>query len=436
MADRLDRRDVLRGIGAAGAASMIGLAGCLGDDDDDDDDPLAGELADDISAEGEVDIGIVMGVTGGLTDLGPPIRAGAEAAIEQVNEGDHDWEVNTRFEDTETMPQPGVSGAQAVVDAGFPMILGALASDVSLPIAEDVTLEEGVIQMSPASTAVDFSLLDEGIDETLTWRTTPSDAFQGPVAAEIAAEDIGADSVSTIARDDAYGRGLAGAFADSFADDFGGTVEAELEIDPQQDSFTAQLQQALDPDPDLLYIVAFPEEGEVLFRDFYEEFPDQSDLPILVPDGLQDASLPDDAGQDVATFSNVTGTGPGISDDVASGLETYQERVDDGIFVREGYDAGAVLTLAGVGADGSDDPGDLGAAIQAVTAGDGEEITAENLAEGVELLVDGEDIVYNGVSRPIEFDENGDVDTPVYEYFEWGQEDGEPVLETIRVITG
>lgn len=422
-------------MGVASAASVVALAGCIEtDDDDDDDDDVEGELADTISEEGEVDIGIVMGVTGGLEDLGPPIRAGAEAAIEQVNEADVGWEVNTRFEDTETLPEPGVAGAQAVVDAGFPMIIGALASDVSLPIAEDVTLEEGIIQMSPASTAVDFSLMDEDIDQTLTWRTTPSDAFQGPVAAEIAAEDIGADSVSTIARDDAYGRGLANAFADAFADDFGGTVHEEIEIDPEQDTFTAQLQQALDPDPDLLYIVAFPEEGEVLFRDFYEEFPDHSDLPILVPDGLQDASLPDDSGQDVATFANVSGTGPGISDDVASGLETYQERVDDGIFVREGYDAGAVLTLAGVGADGSDDPEDIEDAIRAVTSGDGEEITADNLAEGIELLVDGEEIVYNGVSRAIEFDENGDVQTPVYEYFEWGEADGEPVLETIRVI--
>jgi len=418
MVGRLGRRDVLKGIGAAGAASVVGLAGCV-----------------DTGGAGEIDLGLLMGVTGQLEDLGPPIRAGSEAAVEQINEGDTDWEVNTRFEDTGTNSEQGVDGAQAIVDAGFPMFVGALASTVSIPVAENVTLEEGVVQISPASTAVEYSTLDEDLDSTLTWRTTPSDAFQGGVAASIARDRIGAESVSTIARDDAYGRGLTGEFAAAFSDD-GGTVHEELTIDPANDTFTAQLQTALDPDPDMLYIVAFPEEGQNLLRDFYEEF-DQSDLPLMVPDGLQEVTLPADSGQDVETFSNVTGTGPGISDDVASGLDSYQERVDsDFVFVREAYDAAAVLCLARVAAD-SEDPNDIQAEIRSVTSGEGETVSADNLVEGLEMAADGDDIVYNGVSRPLEFDENGDVATPVYEYFGWTTNDeGDPALETLDVITG
>lgn len=416
MVDKTRRRDVLKAMGAAGT---VAVAGCLGGSD-----------------EETIQLGLLMGVTGQLEQLGPPIRDGAQAAATQIDEGDNSWSVDTQFEDTETNSQTGIEGAQALVDAGYPMFVGALASDVSLPVARDVTLEEGVVQMSPASTAVEYSTLDSDIDQTLTWRTTPSDAFQGPVAAQIARNRIEANSVSTLARDDPYGRGLSEAFVNAFEEN-GGTVEEELLIDPSNSSFTSQLETALAPNPDMLYIVAFPEEGQNIFRDFYQEF-NQPDLPILVPDGLQDGALPVDSGQDVETFSNVTGTGPGISDDIASGLETYQGRVDqDFVFVREAYDAAAILSLA-YAAAGSDDPGDIQAEIRNVTNPDGgDEVTADNLAEGVERVSNGDAVTYSGVSRPIEFDENGDVATPVYEYFGWGTNDeGEPVVETIETIVG
>ena len=422
MTERIERRDLLRGIGAAGAAGMLGLAGCVGGDG---------------SSGGEIQLGLLMGVTGGLSTLGPPIRSGAEGAVEQINNGDTDWTVETRFEDTETAPGPGEDGAQAIADAGFPMFVGALASGVSIPVANNVTLEQGLIQMSPASTAVEYETLDEGLDGTFTWRTAPSDAFQGQVAAEIALNRIGADSVSTVARDDAYGRGLSREFSDAFSEG-GGTVEQELTIDPSNDSFTSQLQTALDPGPDMLYVVAFTEEGQSLMRDFYQDF-DQPDLPIVVSDGLQAASLPADSGQDVETFSNVTGTGPGISDDVATGLDAYLDQVGedtDGIFVRESYDAAAVLSLARVAA-GSDESSDIGDAIRQVSSGDGMDVSAANLVEGINAAASGDDIVYSGVSRPLEFNENGSVATPVYEYYEWGtDENGEATLQTIDVISG
>ena len=419
MTERIERRDVLRGIGAAGVAGVAGLAGCLG------------------GGGNSIQLGLVMGVTGGLEELGPPIRSGAEGAAEQIDEGDTDWSVDTRFEDTETDPETGQDRAQAVVDAGYPMFVGALASSVSISVANNVTLEEGVVQMSPASTAVDYETLDESADQTLTWRTTPSDAFQGQVAAEIARNDIGAESVSTIGRDDEYGRGLTGEFATAFSE-AGGTVEEELLIDPSNNSFTTQLDTALNPDPDMLYIVAFTDEGQNLMRDFYQGF-DRPDLPIVVSDGLQSAELPTNSGVDVETFSNVTGTGPGISDDVASGLDAYFQQVGedtDGIFVRESYDAAAVLSLARVAAD-SDDPADISAAIPDVTSGDGMDVDASNLVEGINAAADGDDIVYSGVSRPLEFDNDGSVATPVYEYYEWGTDDsGEATLQTIEIVSG
>lgn len=407
----VERRDVLK---AAGAASVVGVAGCLGDAED-------------------VDLGVLMGVSGQLDELGPPIRDGAEAAIDIINDGDNGWDFNTQFEDTETDADSGVEGAEALVDAGAPMFVGALASEVSLEVYNEVTEPEGVIQMSPASTAVDFT--DNGM-----WRTTPSDALQGQVLAEIATDperDIEAETAATIARDDTYGRGLAGQFAESFEDEHDGEILAEVVLDAEQDSYESELGSALEDDPDVLFYVDFPDDAQTLFRDFYESF-DQPDLPILVPEGLQDATLPDDAGQDVETFSNVSGTGPGVSDDLASGLDTVRDALGDtadGVFVREAFDAAAILCLARVAA-GSDDPAAIEEAIPEVAnPNGGETVTPENLSEGIELLEEGEEITYEGVSRPIEFDENGDVGNPAYDYFEWTtDDDGEATLDIIDTI--
>lgn len=405
----IERRDVLKGIGAAG---VVGLAGCLGDSD--------------------VDIGLLMGVSGPLDELGPPIRDGAEAALDIINDGDNDWELESRFEDTETDADAGVEGAEALVDAGAPMYVGALASQVSLRVYENVTEPEGVIQMSPASTAVDFT--DNGM-----WRTAPSDAFQGAVLAEIATDHpdhgLGAATASTLARDDAYGRGLAEEFVAAF-EEHGGEVLTEEILDEEQDSYEAEIGNALEGDPDVLFYVDFPEDGQTLLRNFYESF-DEPDLPILVPDGLIDGDLPDLAGQDVETFSNVTGTGPGVADELASGLDALRDEIGDtadSVFVRESFDAAAILSLARVAAD-SDDPADIEAAIRDVTEPGGESVNAANLSEGVELADDGEDISYEGVSRPIEFDENRDVANPAYNYFGWTEdEDGNPTTELIDLL--
>jgi len=407
----VERRDVLK---AAGAAGVVGVAGCLGDGD-------------------SVDLGLLMGISGQLDELGPPIRDGAEAAITMINDGDNGWEFNTQFEDTETDVDSGVEGAQVLRDAGAPMVVGALASEVSFEVYNEVTEPEGMVQMSPASTAVGFS--DNGM-----WRTTPSDALQGQVLAEIATDPdrgIEAETASTIARDDQYGRGLAAEFASAFEENHDGEILEEVILDAEQDSYESELGSALADDPDVVFYVDFPDDGQTLFRDFYESF-DQPDLPILVPDGLQDATLPDDAGQDVETFSNVSGTGPGVSDDLASGLETVREVLGDatdGVFVREAFDAAAILCLARVAA-GSDDPAAIEEAIPEVAnPNGGETVTPENLSEGIELLEEGEEITYEGVSRPIEFDENGDVGNPAYDYFEWTtDDDGEAALDIIDTI--
>ena len=83
MRTQLNRRDFVKGAGATG---MAGLAGCLGS--------VGG------GGRGDIMLGILMGVTGGLEQLGPPIRDSAQLAAQQVNDADVDFTVDVQFEDT------------------------------------------------------------------------------------------------------------------------------------------------------------------------------------------------------------------------------------------------------------------------------------------------------------------------------------------------
>jgi len=368
-----------------------------------------------------------MGVTGGLAELGPPIRDAAALVPQQVNDADTAFSVETQFEDTATDPTQGISGAEALVNAGFPMVCGALSSEVTIQVANNVAIPGGVTQCSPASTSPRITGLE---DNDLVFRTPPTDALQGVLLAQIASERLGVSSASTLFLNNAYGQGLAGGFADAFANQFDGTVTAEVSFAEGRSSYTSQLQTALEDDPDTMLIVGYPASGVQIFRDFYSNF-DRPDMPILVPDGLQSQDLPGNVGRDM---SNVQGTAPAGE---GPGLDFFEDQytstydVDSlGPFTKQAYDAAAVLVLANAAA-GENDGMAVRDNMRAVANEGGETVTAENLVEGIEMVAEGTEINYQGVAGPIEFDDAGDQATATYDYFEYGS-DGYEVVESIQ----
>jgi ABC-type branched-subunit amino acid transport system substrate-binding protein len=370
-----------------------------------------------------------MGVTGGLEELGPDIRDSALIVEEQFSSADTDLELDTQFEDTESQPNPGVTGAEALDDAGYPVFVGALASNVSLQVARDVAIPRGIPMISPASTAPEYS----DLEEDFTFRTAVPDSFQGQVLAQIAAERLSADSVAALGQDDAYGQGLTGTFVDSFESGQGGEASDPVIFAQGESSYTTQLENALENDPDVLLVVAFPEDGVRIFSDFYSDF-DSESVDILVADGLQDSGLPSDVGYDMSDVTGTApiGTGPGVDSFNQLFQDTYDEDPTGRPFVRQAYDAAAALVLAGAAADDSTDSEAIRDRIREVTESPGEEVTPDNLVEGAELADDGEDVHYRGVSGEIEYDDNGDQGNIAYEYFTF-TEDGLEAIETIEL---
>lgn len=406
----IDRRDVLKGIGGAGIASM---AGCIGGGGD---------------GAGTIRMGILMGVTGDLQQLGPAIRDAAALVATQINDADTDFEVDTQFEDTGTDSTQGISGAEALINEGYPCICGALASNVSVPVAESQAIPNEIPMNSPATTAPDFT----AFDADYTFRTAVPDSFQGQVMADISRNRLEAETAATLAQDDAYGRGLNGAFVESF-EEAGGTVTSEVIFSTGESSYTSQLTNALQDDPDMLMIVGFPDDGVQIFQDYYSDF-DRADMPVLVSDGLRDSELPDNVGFDM---TNVTGTiplgeGPGLEFFQNLYQETYDADPNEFAFVRQSYDAAATLVLAHAAAGESDGEA-VRDQIRPVTDSGGEEVTPETLVDGVEMAADGTEINYRGVSGEIEYDDSGDQSAVSYEYFAYTEDGGVEQLDVISL---
>ena len=226
-------------------AATIGLAAC----------------GDDGGGGGEktlnLTIGDIVPLTGDLSDYGPSGRKAADLAVDQINaavkEAGADHTVKVVHEDDQTDPQAAVQAARKVVDAdNATCIAGGYSSTSStIPIANSVTIREGVLEFSPASTADEISDLK---DDGLINRTATADRFQGPTLAGSIEESLGGAQGKTIniaARNDAYGTGLADTFTKPW-EEKGGQIGERVIYDPEQPSYNSEAQQIVSGNPDAL----------------------------------------------------------------------------------------------------------------------------------------------------------------------------------------
>lgn len=425
MAPNIRRRDVIRGIGAAG---IVGLAGCTQDDGTgtgtggggggggggDDNGGGGGNTGGGSSRT--VKQGILMPLTGDLGSLGGPIRDGGLLPATILNNADVPITVDTQVEDTQTNPTAGVSAAEALVNAGYPAVMGPASSGVNLQVTREALIPNQTVGCSPSSTSPAVTDLD---DNDFIFRTAPSDALQGQVMAQAARERENASTAATMFVNNSYGQALSESFASSFENN-GGTVQTQVSFEKEQPSYTSRLGQALADDPDILIVIGYPASGVQIFRDYYSDY--SADRTVMVTDGLKEASLPDDVGNDMA---NVIGSAP-----LASGPERdafaqqYQDEYgrEPGVFNAHAYDASATMILANVAAGENSGTG-VRDNMRTVANPEGTMVGPSNLAEAVRMVANGESVNYAGASSSVNYDDNGDMAAVTYELWSFASGD-------------
>lgn len=150
-------------------------------------------------------IGGLLPRTGSLSHLMPPMQAGADLAIQEINTNGGVLGKPVKWIDGDdgTDPKVAKQTVTAHIRAGVHVIIGAGASGVTRAVLPDV-VRAGLILFSPSNTAAD---LTEAADQGLYFRTAPPDTLQGKALADVMLRD-GMQKVAIVARDDTYGSGL------------------------------------------------------------------------------------------------------------------------------------------------------------------------------------------------------------------------------------
>jgi branched-chain amino acid transport system substrate-binding protein len=328
--------------------------------------------------------------------------------------------VKVVHEDNETSPQAAVQAARKLVDTdNASCITGAWASADTIPTAQSVSIPDGVLQISPASTSDEITSLN---DDGLVNRTSPPDSFQGPTLANTMDAALGGANGKTVnigARNDSYGTGLAGTFGDAWKE-LGGTVGQEVIYDPEQPSYDSEAAQITSGNPDAIVIIDFPETfakvGPALQRTGNWD-PSKG----WFTDGLASGDVPDSV--DAQVIDGMRGTAPGSPDkgEASTAFDDLYtssdpKDVDRQTFDTQNFDATILCYLAAVAA-GSTDGKDMADKLVDVSAPPGTPYTWEQLPEAIKALQNGDDIDYQGASGAIDMDDAGDATAGVYDIF-------------------
>jgi branched-chain amino acid transport system substrate-binding protein len=160
--------------------------------------------------KGQIKIGHVAPLTGGIAHLGKDNELGAQLAAKEINAaggiklGDMVYEIVIVGEDDKADPKEGTLAAQKIVDSGAVAVVGHLNSGTSIP-ASKIYSDANMTQISPSAT--NPKLTQQGFKTT--FRVVANDNQQGGVLANYAADGLKAKTMAIIDDRTAYGQGLA-----------------------------------------------------------------------------------------------------------------------------------------------------------------------------------------------------------------------------------
>jgi ABC-type branched-subunit amino acid transport system substrate-binding protein len=188
-----------------------------------------------------IKVSMLLPQTGDLGELGSFMIQGGRIPVKQVRNSELDFEIDLQVEDTQTNRQTTLSAGEALINGDYPAIVGAASSGNTVPLTE-TTSKAGVLQISPASTALSLSRIN---DNDYFFRTAPSDLLQGQVMAQVGAEKLGAETAATLYINNDYGQQLSKQFSDTFEEEHDGEVYNQVSFNKGQGSYTAVIESAL-----------------------------------------------------------------------------------------------------------------------------------------------------------------------------------------------
>ncbi|MDA8232353.1 MAG: branched-chain amino acid ABC transporter substrate-binding protein [Magnetospirillum sp.] len=227
------------------------------------DTPAGGALP----AGATITIGIAGPMTGSEAAFGEQFRRGSVKAVEDINAhgGVLGHKLALAVADDACDPKQARSVAEDFAARGIPFVAGHFCSGSSIP-ASEVYLENGILQISPASTNPLFT--ERGMPNV--FRTCGRDDSQGTIAARYVAAKLPGKVVAIVDDKSAYGQGLADQFEKGLRAAGIRPVFHES-ITAGEKDYSALVTKVKAAKADILYLGGYKTEGGLIVRQMRDQ---------------------------------------------------------------------------------------------------------------------------------------------------------------------
>jgi branched-chain amino acid transport system substrate-binding protein len=220
-----------------------------------------------IPAMAQVQIGVAGPLTGSNAAAGDQMKTGATQAVADLNKagGILGKQVALTIADDACDPKQAVSVANQMAEKKAVLVAGHYCSGSSIP-ASKVYLEEGILQISPASTNPKYT--DEG--GWGTFRVCGRDDQQGEVAGQYLAKHYKNQKIAILHDNSAYGKGLADETRKSL--NAAGVKEATYDAyTPGEKDYSAIVSRLKQAGVTVIYIGGYYTEAALIIRQAKEQ---------------------------------------------------------------------------------------------------------------------------------------------------------------------
>ncbi|MGH2971956.1 MAG: ABC transporter substrate-binding protein [Gaiellaceae bacterium] len=383
-------------------------------------------------------IGDILPFTGSLSAFGGNMDKAVRLAIKLQNTALQKAGLAKQIKVVLVDSQDGQTQASASVEAGkkevgehVNVIIGEMASGATIPLAQSVTIPNHVILISPTASAPQLVQLKGG--KGWVWRAYPSDNLQGRVLAEAALEKFGKGATVNVgARNDAFGTALEQLFVSEWKS-LGGKVGVDISWNPNQPTFDTEAGQLVSGNPAGWVIIDFPQTF-LNFAPALIRTGKWDPTKTLMTEALKDGPTLDKIGSPVLGLSGTAASAAGGPAGAAfhalwnkdvKGAQPYTG------FEGTAFDAANVAFLAAMKAC-SAVPAKIGANLVSVSGPPGVKVTFKQLGTAISLLLKHKAINYEGAFSPVDFADDGDISSAVYEIWRY---DGNSKFTTIKTFT-
>lgn len=343
------------------------------------------------SAE-DVKIGILLGFTGPLETIMPHMADSAELAFKEISETgkflDGSTITSVRADSTCVDASAATAAAERLVTSdGVLAIVGADCSGVTGAVLSNVAVPNGVVMVSPSATSPGLSSIE---DNGLFFRTSPSDARQGEILADVL-EEKGITSVAVTYNNSDYGKGL----ADAFAANYDGEITLSASHEDGKADYSAEVAALASAGGEMLVVLGYIDQGG---KNILQSSVDTGAFDtFLVGDGMYGQSLLGLADM-VEGSLGVVPWAEGEGTDRFTELGTEAGILVDSTYTRESYDAGALIALA-MAKGGEATKEAVAANLLDVANAPGEKILPGDFEKALDILAAGGDIDYVGATN-------------------------------------